>query len=433
MARIRATAQGDTAMKLPSCVDIEKLVLGSTIAKAEHLELARGLVEPSDFSLEKHQLMWHTLCELYDHGKSVDSVILHRELGLKGNQTSLSDIAELSVVLADPESYIERLKETATRRKAIVLLASYQDRYEDETIPSDDITADLLTRFGEIGVSDRSNGPIGTARMLDEHGMDKLLGPRYHKGIKFPFSRLEESMCGMSAGQLIVLMAATSRGKTSMALQMSTAAAVQGYTPVMWTMEMSPFSLYRRLAMQISGTQVGRSNLTFEERASLCDATAQLYEKQVYFDATSRTVSKFKSSIRQVGGKSRVGLAVVDYLQLIRGTGRMASRAQEVSDNSRSLKLMAMDLGIPVLVLSQVDRSSVKNGGKIDIHSPKESGDIENDADAILWIEAGELKRDEVTSVKLHVGKQREGPAGFSIPMNFKPTSQTFEEVQDSY
>jgi len=117
----------------------------------------------------------------------------------------------------------------------------------------------------------------------------------------------------------------------------------------------------------------------------------------------------------------------VDYLQLIRGS--RTNRAQEVSDNSRSLKMAAMDLGIPIVVLSQVDRSSVKGGGEISLHSGKESGDIENDADVVLWIQGGELSREQDTPISLHVGKQREGPAGFSIPMIFSPTSQTFQEV----
>jgi replicative DNA helicase len=89
-----------------------------------------------------------------------------------------------------------------------------------------------------------------------------------------------------------------------------------------------------------------------------------------------------------------------------------------------------MDLQIPFLVLSQVDRGSVKGEGKIGLHSAKESGDIENDADVLMWIEGGALSRDMDTAVEIHVGKQREGPAGFSIPMVFHPLTQTFEEAR---
>ena len=93
--------------------------------------------------------------------------------------------------------------------------------------------------------------------------------------------------------------------------------------------------------------------------------------------------------------------------------------------------MAAMDLGIPFLVLSQVDRSSVKGDGKIGLHSAKESGDIENDADVVLWIDAPELSKDQDTTVAVKVGKQREGPSGFSIPMTFRPSTQAFEEIDE--
>jgi replicative DNA helicase len=228
---------------------------------------------------------------------------------------------------------------------------------------------------------------------------------------------------------MVVLMAATSRGKTSLALQVATAAAIQSHVPLVWTMEMSPKSLFQRMVTQITGSPSTRRGTSFEERQGQRLAIAQLNDSPVYFDQHSRSVASFAASLRQVRSQTKLGLAVVDYLQLIRGIGGRASRAQEVSDNSRALKLAAMDMGIPFLVLCQVDRSSVKSGGQITLHSGKESGDIENDADVVMWIEAGELSRDLPTTVSLHIGKQREGPAGFSIPMVFSPTSQTFQEV----
>jgi replicative DNA helicase len=170
--------------------------------------------------------------------------------------------------------------------------------------------------------------------------------------------------------------------------------------------------------------------LTFDEREAQSLAVAQLDQSPIYFDSRSRKVVAFNSSVRQVRSKNRRAVGIVDYLQLIRGSGR--NRAQEVSDNSRALKLTAMDLDMPLVVLSQVDRGSVKgDSARIGLHSAKESGDCENDADVVAWIEAGELSRDHDTSVSFHVGKQREGPAGFSIPMIFRPQNQVFLEVSE--
>ncbi len=160
-------------------------------------------------------------------------------------------------------------------------------------------------------------------------------------------------------------------------------------------------------------------------------ASVTLDENRIYLDSDARNVGSFVAGLRRVKAQGRLGMAVVDHLQLIRSTSSR-NRAQEVSENSRSLKLAAMDLDIPFLVLSQVDRSSVKGDGVIGLHSAKESGDIENDADVVMWVQSGaEFSRDQDTLVSLHVGKQREGAAGFSIPMVFRPQSQTFMEVEN--
>jgi replicative DNA helicase len=238
---------------------------------------------------------------------------------------------------------------------------------------------------------------------------------------------LDAALCGFGPGQVIVLMAATSRGKTSAALQIALSAADAGKTPMIWTMEMSPQSMVQRMLTQMTGVWATKRQLSLGERNAQTEAISQMSDHPVYFDRTSRSVSSFIGSIRQT--RTAIKFAVVDYLQLIRGSGR--NRAQEVSDNSRAIKLAAMDLQIPFLVLSQVDRASVKGEGKIGLHSGKETGDIENDADVVLWIDAAELSREQDTAVAMHIGKQREGPAGFSIPMVFRPTSQTFMEVQN--
>jgi replicative DNA helicase len=258
-----------------------------------------------------------------------------------------------------------------------------------------------------------------------------LLGPRNWGSVPITvWPELHNALRGFAPGQIILLMAATSRGKTSMALQAATCAATHNQTPVIWTMEMSPSSIFKRMVGQLSGVKTSYRELSAEQRSSQRDALGILNDKPVYFDRHSRSVSSFVASVRHVRKQYGCGFGVVDYLQLIRGSSRYGSRAQEVSENSRALKLAAMELEIPILVLSQVDRASVKGQGTIGLYSAKESGDIENDADVVLWIDAGELSRDQDTVVSLHVGKQREGPAGFGIPMVFRPGSQTFMELK---
>ena len=420
---------------LPAFIDIERMVLGWALMRTVNLDAARGSIESGEFSLESHRRIWQRMCGMYDSGRAVDRITLYHELTAHGEAESVGGLAylvDLENGLPDTpcfDSYVARLREAGLRRRMILEADHLANRAADETENAEDV----LDGFAAVSVdlakrTDQSKKPISTRDMIRDKGVDALLSPRRHMGIRLPWMKLDEALNGLNAGQVVLLMAATSRGKTSLALQVATAAAVRGHTPLIWTMEMSPESLFRRMVTQLGGVYAGKHTMTFEERDAQREAIVRLDDKPIYFDRFSRNVGSFTASIRRIRAEAGVGLAIVDYLQLIRGSGR--NRAQEVSDNSRALKLAAMDMQIPILVLSQVDRASVKGEGKIGLHSAKESGDCENDADVVLWIEAGELARDHETPVSIHVGKQREGPAGFSIPMVFSPTSQTFLEMQ---
>lgn len=426
-------------MKLPVDLEMERTVLGYAMKDESYMDQIRTLVETSEmFSLDIHRTIWGRIVGLYDASRPVDIVTviseldMHSELQMVGGRNFVAGLLIGLYDVAKPrmDEYCGKLKVALLRRRMIAVGQHIANSAGDELSSVDELMEMLGKSVADITQSAAgSNKPVSTHEMIEEIGISTLMSGSRDRGIKLPWERLSKALSGLSAGQMVVLMAATSRGKTSMALQVATCAAGEGHTPVIWTMEMNPRSLFQRMMTQLSGVYCGKGLMTFDERSVINLAAATLNERPIYFDSKSRNVGSFVAGLRQVRSKTRLGLAIVDYLQLIRGSGR--NRAQEVSDNSRALKLAAMDLGIPFLVLCQVDRSSVKGDGKIGLHSGKESGDIENDADVVLWIEGGELSRDQETTVSLHVGKQREGPAGFSIPMLFRPTSQTFMEVSD--
>jgi replicative DNA helicase len=414
---------------------VERDVLGCCITDQKDLDIARGSLDLDCFSLDIHKKIWRRICGLFDVGKSVDRLTVHEELAAfgedeqVGGRSYLADLDNDLPVIPHIEEYVDTLREASLRRRMMAVAQHLQNSAADET----ESAATVLDNFSKavtdlsLSTSD-SRRPISTREMIASEGVDALLGPRPFGTVPLsPWPELNEALHGLSGGQLIVLMAATSKGKTSMALQMATCAAAHGQTPIIWTMEMSTRSLFGRMVGQLSRVKNTYRELPPEQRAYQRDAIGTLNDCPVYFDRHSRTVSSFVASIRQVRSQFGVGFAVVDYLQRIPSGSRL-NRAQEVSENSRLLKQAAMDLDIPFLVLSQVDRASVKGEGKIGIHSGKETGDIENDADVLLWIDAPELDRNQDTAVLLHVGKQREGPAGFSIPMRFRPGTQVFLE-----
>lgn len=421
---------------LPTDLLSERMVLGSILLNSRFFYETQGSLTIDDFSIESHRTIYKRICELGERGESIDRVTVFTELEkfnegkLVGGLSYLLDLDEGLPELPSIESYVRSVGEKAMLRRLVFLFQAMRDRALMAEDSAEDIIASAETELAEISrVYFRSRKLLNTRDMIKELGVTELLAGRKPRGVMLPWERLQDALCGLGAGQMVVLMAATSRGKTSLALQIAFAAARQKLTPVIWPLEMNPLALFQRMVTQISGVYAGKSLLSFQELEAQRLALCRLDEQPIYFDPFSRSVSSFVASCRQIRAKSQLGLAVVDYLQLIRGNGK--NRAQEVSDNSRALKLAAMDLGVPFVVLSQVDRSSVKGEGKIGLHSAKESGDIENDADVVLWIEGGELSRTDTSSVSLHVGKQREGPAGFSIPMMFNPNSQSFSEIAE--
>lgn len=423
-------------MNLPGSVELEKAALGYAMLDPFSRESMCGVLEPDDFTLESHRRVWRVIDSLFEAGKQVDAVTIYEELDVRrevaaiGGLTFLIGLQDGLPEVPEVGGYIERLKGLTFRRR--VAMAAYRLALQscDELATEDDVRLSYESLGNEITQTSAKNpGPVSTSELIAQYGLDTLLTPRQHGAVKLPWPRLDESLGGLSAGQMIVLMAATSRGKTSLALQIATAAAMQSNTPVVWSMEMSKKAMFQKAVTQLSGVWCSKYRMTLEERDSINMAAVAINDHRIYLDTDARSVGAFVAGLRRVRARQRIGLAVVDYLQLIRSNSR-ASRAQQVSENSRALKLAAMDLDIPFVVLSQVDRGSVKGDGEIGLHSAKESGDIENDADVMLWIKSGaEFVRDFDTNCELHIGKQREGPKGFSIPMVFRPASQTFLEV----
>ena len=421
---------------MPQRVDAERFVLGSILLDDAQYVQAAGALVADDFSLEKHRRIFRRMGELSERGDRIDAITIYVELQKHGETESCDGLSYLISLdegiprIPNIESYVRIVRDASTLRRIIFAAQNVMNEAMEPSAVPEELLTKLTAVTTDLTATAKAGSEIvSTAELMASHGVDALLGTtRAGKSVSIPWKRLDEGLNGLTAGQLIVLLGETSKGKTSFALQLGAHVAKQGKAPLVWALEMNARSMFRRLVVQISSTPLSKaSQLTFQEREAHRDAVAFLGDQPVWFDTRSRSVAAFVASLHRLQRKTRLGVAIVDYLQLIRGTNTR-SRAQEVSENSRALKLAAMDLEIPILVLSQVDRASVKNGGEIGVHSAKESGDIENDADVLLWIRAPEFSRDVTTSVKIHVGKQREGPVGFDIPMRFVPTTQRFEE-----
>jgi replicative DNA helicase len=422
---------------LPVNLEAERFVLGSVMLNDVCFPQVLEALSVEDFAIEKHRRIFSRMKDLDSRTERIDRVTVANELMKQGQLESVDGLSYLVSLdegmpqLENLESYLHIVKDRSTLRKTIFIMQKFINNCMLEIGTPDEIILALEQELLVLGdQSTKQSAMTNTREMIEKIGVDALLSPRSRGTVELPFKKLDEILYGLRGGQMVVLMARTSRGKSSMAYQIATSAAIQGQCPAVWTMEVSPRDAFQCIVQQLSGVWPEKYHLTLEERHEINMAVCQLGENLIYFDDRARNVPEFVARLRRVKQKHKLGMAVVDHLQLIRGTSKY--RAQEVSENSRALKLAAMDLDIPILVLSQVDRASVKGDGKIGLHSAKESGDIENDADVVMWLDSEEefsWERDTVAS--LHIGKNRTGRAGLKLPMLFQPKRRAFAEIAE--
>ncbi len=413
----------------------ERLIIGSILNGSASMDSMRSTMDSSDFANNRHKKAWEYACKIYDDGRgAVDALCVANAMGLQERQlyeeySYLVSLLEGLPELPSLDRHIERLKSLSLLRKIAEISSNIQQRAMSGIETGEELRGSWGKSLADLSESAPiDQRPVSSTDLIDRLGVEGLLRPRGAEGVRLPWDNLSRALRGLRGGQNVILAADTGRGKTSAALQIATHVLRQGKSVMYWSLEMPAASLFSRMVTQMTGADKN-SNPTFEQREIEREAVGFLYEHPIYFDCTSRTVPAFCAKIRQIRNQTRLGLIIVDYLQLIRGAGRVESRTREVGENSRSLKLATLDFNLPFLVLSQFAR--LKEGQTSTIHSLKESGDCENDADVILLLDSPELSGDNPSAVSMRIGKQREGPAGISIPLIFYPKTQSFMSSED--
>jgi replicative DNA helicase len=278
----------------------------------------------------------------------------------------------------------------------------------------------------KLGDSRMKSGLASPAQVIEEYqgGLNAFLDPsRRIKGLSTGFTKLDEMTGGLHAGELIILAARPSMGKTALALNIAQHVATRlDETVAVFSLEMSKESLLTRMlccTARVDSQRFRAGYLNQDERHKLQAAASQLVEAPLFIDDTAgASLMEMHAGLRRLQQQRKLGLVVVDYLQLMSGRGRFENRNQEISTISRGMKLLAKELNVPMLVLSQLSRAPETRQGD---HRPqlsdlRESGSIEQDADLVAFIFREEVyKRDREDLrglAELLVAKQRNGPIG---------------------
>src|SRR5258706_3452107 len=419
---------------LPANLDAERFVLGSILMDDSYFIQTAGALLPDDFSLEKHRRIFARMAEIHERGEKIDRVTLANEL-MHRNQLESCDGLSYLVSLDDGlpqtfniESYIRIVKDKAILRKIIFTSQNLMNRcISSDEEPSQILAGDEETLL-KLGESQVKSGLMSPAQIIEDYqgGLNSFLDPSKRiKGISTGFSKLDEMTGGLHAGELIILAARPSMGKTALALNIAQHVAMQSHekqTVALFSLEMSRESLLTRMicaSARVDQQKFRAGYLNEEDRRRLRKATNDLVQAPFFIDDTAGAhLMDIHAKLRRLKSEHGLALVVIDYLQLMSGRGRYENRNQEISTISRGLKLLAKALKVPMLVLSQLNRAPETRPGD---HRPqlsdlRESGSIEQDADLVAFIFREEVYKPNDESLRglaeLLVAKQRNGPTG---------------------
>ncbi|MBZ5513198.1 MAG: replicative DNA helicase [Acidobacteriia bacterium] len=438
---------------LPANIDAERSILGAILLdNFTYTQASSENLQADDFSLDSHRRIYGRITELADSGRPVDLVTLAEELSRRKEVEAIGGVAYLSSLTdglphrPNIEQYVRIVKDKALLRGLIFASNAAVARAMDEAEPAQDVLTSAEAAIYELSDKRFTSGFRDVKQIVKESfGSIDALYERGQRvtGLETHFVDLDNLTSGLQRSDLIIIAARPSMGKTALALNIAENAAVKDNKVVgMFSLEMSREALLLRLLCSnaiVDSHKLRTGFLGRDDYQKLVAALGRLADAPVFIDDTPGiTISEMRAKARrlqhQMGG--RLDLLIVDYLQLMSGSAagvkaRFENRTQEVSAISRGLKLLAKELRVPVIGLSQLSRAPESRGGD---HRPqlsdlRESGSIEQDADLVGFIFREEVYNPTPENegfAELIIAKQRNGPTG-KVDLAFLKRSTRFE------
>ena len=436
-----------TGLRLPpQHLDSEKALLGSIMLRTESLFEITDILIPESFYAEKHRVIYSAMLALHRKREPIDMLTLATKLEEKneleriGGRTYLGELSQSVPSSANAKHYAE-----IVRKKHIMrTLISAADHISEIGYRESDELEQMLDEaerkiFAVTNISSRQ----GTIKIKDAlmEAWDRL--EKIHqagegmRGVSTGFKSLDNLLSGFQKSDLIILAARPSVGKTSLALDIARRAAVEHGVPVgIFSLEMSHQQLIDRMLAAQSSVDAWRlrtGKLSQETEFSYIREALDLLAKAPIFinDEPSLNIMQMRSAVRRLKSEHNLGLVVVDYLQLMTPLRQTDSMVQQITEISRSLKVLAKELDIPVLALSQLSRAVEQRGGKPRLSDLRDSGSIEQDADVVMFIHRDDKTNensDKPGIAEIMVEKHRNGPTG-RIELFFDDKRTTFREI----
>ena len=424
-------------------VEAEATLLGAMMRWPEALH--QGLeLRPDDFARPQHRMIFEAVGATFRAGEAVDLIsvcgALERSGKLieAGGRLALVDLADAAYTPAGADSCIAAIRESATCRALGQMAGDVQSKIDSGMHSPDEILDDVQTWLRERGERDARK----TRSALDilpetTAAIDAYKTGRGPGAVFTGFSRLDELLGGLHSGELTLIAGRPSMGKTALALNIATHVALnEGMGVGIFSLEMSDVSLVERMVFSLAhvdGHAARRGRLCQEDEKRIGAACARLGNAPIYIDqSSSLSPTSFLSRAHRMVSAHSVKVLILDYLQLMQGPRKAENRQQEIASISRTCKLAAKDLGVCVLAVSQLSRAVDQRGGdrKPMLSDLRESGALEQDADAVLFVWRPFLYDAKANPLEAEVivAKQRNGPTG-TAHMIFFAGETRFEEA----
>lgn len=437
---------------MPNDIVAEQSVIGSMFFSKKALQKCVESLNKDLFYDDRHAKIFDCIKELSEKGKPIDITIVTSELNNKKQLTSVGGVeylSELTTIVpsaANVEEYIKIVKEKAIRRRLIETALDIEtDGYNwessiDELLDKSEKNIMVLSKT-RTGSEFRTIQEVLFKAQEDLEKLSQMKGEI--TGLPTGFYNLDKITSGLQPNQLIIIAARPAMGKTAFALNLATNVAKStGKKVALFNLEMNAEQLAMRMLAsegQIDGIKLTKGKLENNDWKRVNEAISRLAETNIYInDNLSITLSEMRAVCRRLASEGNLGLIVIDYLQLINlDGGYYGSRQQEISEISRSLKTLAMELGVPIIALAQLSRGVEARDDKRPILSDlRESGSIEQDADLVAFLYRDdyynkEAAIDENTSKsEFIIRKHRNGPTA-TIDLIFKRNTSTFVNYTD--
>ncbi len=439
---------------LPYSEEAEKAVLGVLLLDHENIYEVMELINTEDFYLSAHQIIFQAILDVFEKGKAFDILTIKEylrttgKLDAVGGEVGISSLVDDIPMLRNVKDYARIVVDKANLRRLMQMASTILEQGSNAAVSSDELLQKAEKEIFSMVTRDHKRALVPVQQELKsviQHIADRM--SRFQTSNELPgvasgFRDLEQFIPGFQPGELIILAARPSVGKTSFALSLAEKMAYKKKIVAIFSLEMPHEQIVLRLLCsdaQVNVKRVREGSIRESEYVKLTQSMDRLAETQIFVDDSPiLTVVDLKAKLMKLKMEVGLDVVIVDYLQLMQGKGE-ANRVQEISGISRGLKILAKELNVPFIVLSQLNRAIEKRSeGRPQLSDLRESGAIEQDADIVSFLHRKNPNRglasgSSLTEIELIVAKNRNGPIGtvmlaflneFAKFENFLPVDQ---------